>query len=494
MRFNEILHESQADIVSNLIKDMKSGDINPTVTKAILNYVANQTNGTPDPEDDPKPDAVNKAPATAPAATVPPPATNTPAPAAQPQAVTPISTIKPGAEPVKEAKSVRFARPAGVNMSPDDLGRLLREGGFTTDKINDIVTFAYKQTIHENCKILAAKKYYKEDAADMLSDMFMKIPGTFRQRTHLSHVLITTGVLDLKKLLKPGSKGTLVDLILPKYRDNPGVISLKNRLKNMSSLPSQQTAVSKGAGEDLITILGSPVQKLGAGDLSIDGKEIEVKAQGSRLKGYAGQEVFGNTLKIYSEWASLLTEALGKDGLAVLSYYGVKLVKYMNLGSKSVDALSEAIRASKVKNKGVLIHKAFTLLFETLYVQSNTASRNTVMKSFDKNGNFKPEELYKNWLLFSYDYYVQTNKNKENGTPLHAVMFYHQWDETYFIVTDKEQMEKNIGDFQIGVTLYNWKDSNSVVPKVTYGKEKIVKSQKSKENAKAKKAAMKAAV
>jgi orotidine-5'-phosphate decarboxylase len=39
MKFKEILHESQADIVSNLIKDMKSGDINPTVTKAILNYV-----------------------------------------------------------------------------------------------------------------------------------------------------------------------------------------------------------------------------------------------------------------------------------------------------------------------------------------------------------------------------------------------------------------------------------------------------------------------
>jgi hypothetical protein len=491
MRFKEILHESQADIVSNLISDMKSGDINPSVTKAILNYVSKQTNGTVNPEDDPKPDAVNKTPA--PAATVPPPATNTPPPAAQPQAVTPISTIKPGSEPVKEAKVVRFASPAGVNLSPDDLGKILREGGFTTDKINDIVTFAYKQTIFENCKILAAKKYYKEDAADIIADMFMKIPGTFRQRTHLSHVLITTGVLDLKKLLVPGGKGTLIDLILPKYKTDPGVIALKNRLKNMSSLPAQNTAASKGAGEDLITILGSPVQKLSPGDLSIEGKELEIKAQGARLKGFEGAKSYGNTLKIYSEWAYLLSEALGNDGIAVLASYGYNLGKYFHMGLERLEALSEAIKASKVKNKGALVHKAFALFFETLYVQSNTATRETVMRSFDHKGNFTPKTFRENWLLLSYDYYIATNKNKEKGTELYGVMFYHQWDETYFIVTNRKQIEKNIDNFEIGTDMYNWTSPNNQVPKVTYGKELKFKSQKSKDTAKAKAAAIKAA-
>jgi hypothetical protein len=483
MRFKEILHESQNNIVNDLVKDMKSGDINNKVTQAVINYVAKKTNGTPDPDDDPVP--APKEPAAKSDTTT----------AAQPIApVAPAAASNPAdddLEPVKEAKAPAKAV-ADPTLQPDDLAKLLLQGGFKTTEINDIVTFAYKQTIVENCKILAAKKYYTTEAAEILSNMFLSIPGTFRQRTHLSKVLITTGVLDLKKLLIPGSKGTLTDLILPKYRGDAGVIALKNKLKNLSSLPTQISAATKGAGEDLITILGSPVQKLSPGDLNIEGRELEVKAQGARLKGYAGPEVFGNTLPIYNQWASLLTEALGNDGIAALASYGFNLGKYFNFGLNNLEALRQSINASKVKNKGELVHKAFTLFFETLYVQSTTASREMIMRSFDKNGNFEPKTLRQNWLLFSYEYYVQSNKNKEKGTQLHAVMFYHQWDETYFIVTDAKQIAKNIDQFEIGSDLYNWKNPNNQVPKVTFGKEVRKKSERSKETAKAKLAAKKA--
>jgi hypothetical protein len=248
--------------VDQLIKDIKAGEIAPTVVQAVSNYIQKKLVQPQQSEVEPQP---QQKPEVAPK---------------EPAEVTPIDQ---GEKELAEA--VAKAMPVGITIKPDELRKFLLKGGISKDEVDNIVTFTYKQTIELACKEIAAVKLYKAEAATMLAQLFFSVPGTLSQRNHIANVLTTTGVLDLAKLTKPGV-GTLDDLLLPKYKTNPIVINLKTKLKSRSDFPTQVSAANKGAGEDLITILGNPVNKLSPGDLNINGKEIEIKGMGARLKGF----------------------------------------------------------------------------------------------------------------------------------------------------------------------------------------------------------------
>ena len=246
--------------VDQLIKDIKAGEIAPTVVQAVSNYIQKKLAQTQQPEVEPQ--------------------AQQPADKKPEEIATEIpAELPPIDQEEKElAEAVAMAMPAGVTLKPDELRKFLLKGGFKSEEVNDIVTFAYRQTIELACKQIASVKLYKADAATMLAQLFFNIPGTLSQRNHIAKILTTTGVLDLKKLTKPGV-GTIDDLILPEYRSNPIVINLKLKLKSRSDFPTQVSAANKGAGEDLITILGNPVNKLSPGDLNIAGKEIVIRSK-----------------------------------------------------------------------------------------------------------------------------------------------------------------------------------------------------------------------
>jgi len=446
----ELAANPQAGQVDQLIKDIKSGEIAPSVVQAVSNYVKKK---------------IAQKQAVAPEQ--PQQSAEPVEPTAQPE---PAPTVEPNSEEEKELAEA-MAMPAGVTLKPDELRKFLLKGGFKSEEVNDIVTFAYRQTIELACKELAAVKLYKADAADMLAQLFFKIPGTLSQRNHIAKVLTTTGVLDLNKLTRPGL-GTLDDLIMPQYRTNPIVVNLKLKLKTRSDFPTQVSAANKGAGEDLITILGNPVNKLSPGDLNINGKEIEIKGMGARLKGFGGTSVYGDAARIYKDWASLMIQALGPQGLSVLDSAGANLKKYLHFSLKNLNALNDAIQVSKVPQRGKLIRTAFELLLETLYVQSDSKMRDLVLRSFDsKTGMFNVEELRKNWFLFSYEYYKLTTADKKTGQQMHAIMFLNQGDESYQIVTDRQQLEDNLDSYQLGTDLFNWTNPTGQAPKVTLGRE-----------------------
>lgn len=449
----ELAANPQAGQVDQLIKDIKAGEIAPSVVQAVSNYIQKKLVQKQQP-------AVNT-----------PQATQQPA---VPQPTTPKTSteVPPTDQEEKElAEAVAMAMPAGVTLKPDDLRKYLLKGGFKSEEVNDIVTFAYRQTIELACKQIASVKLYKAEAANMLAQLFFNIPGTLSQRNHIAKVLTTTGVLDLNKITQPGL-GTLDDLIMPEYRSNPIVVNLKLKLKSRSDFPTQVSAANKGAGEDLITILGNPVNKLSPGDLNINGKEIEIKGMGARLKGFGGTSVYGDAARIYKEWANLMIQALGAEGLEVLEGAGASLKTYLHFSLKNLKALNDAVQVSRVPNRGQLIRSAFELLVETLYVQSDSKMRELILRSFDsKTGMFGVEELRKNWFLFSYEYYKLTTADKKTGEQMHAIMFLNQGDETYQIVTDRQQLESNLDNYQLGTDLFNWTNPTGQAPKVTLGKE-----------------------
>jgi hypothetical protein len=447
----EMAANPQAGQVDQLVKDIKAGEIAPSVVQAVSNYIQKKLAQKQQPAvTNPQAD---KQPTATPVSTVP-------------------AEIPPTDQEEKElAEAVAMAMPAGVTLKPDELRKYLLKGGFKSEEVNDIVTFAYRQTIELACKQIASVKLYKAAAAEMLTQLFFNIPGTLSQRNHIAKILTTTGVLDLHKLTQPGI-GILDELILPEYRSNPIVINLKLKLKTRSDFPTQVSAANKGAGEDLITILGNPVNKLSPGDLNIAGKEIEIKGMGARLKGFGGTSVYGDAARVYKEWANLMIQALGPEGLEVLEGAGASLKTYLHFSLKNLKALNDAIQVSRVPQRGQLIRSAFELLVETLYVQSDSKMRELILRSFDgKTGMFGVEELRKNWFLFSYEYYKLTTADKKTGEQMHAIMFLNQGDETYQIVTDRQQLENNLDNYQLGTDLFNWTNPTGQAPKVTLGKE-----------------------
>ena len=446
--------QPQADNVNQLIHDIKAGEIAPTAVQAISAYIQKaMAQGTAQQEPAQQEPAQQE------------PAQQQPTPVEQP-VIDPESDVE---QQLHEAAKLEL--PPGVTLKPDELRKVLLKGGFKSEEVNHIVTFAYRHTIEKISADIAASKQYKREAGPMIAQMFFDVPGTLSQRNHIAHVLMGTGVLDLKKFVKPGT-GVLDDLFLPEYRSNSIVMNLKLKLKNRSDFPTQVSAANKGSGEDLITILGNPVNKLSPGDLNIAGKEIEIKAMGARLKGFGGSTVYGDATRIYPEWTRLMTEALGGKGSQFMQSQGASLKKYFNFGLDNLNILSNALQVSDVKNRGSLIRSAFVLLLETLYVQSDTGMREIILRSFDrKTGEFDPTEFRKNWFLFSYDYYKKTTADKKTGAAMHAIMFVNQGDEKYQIVTDISQIEANWDNYQLSTDLFTWNNPTGSAPKITLGKE-----------------------
>ena len=448
----------QGELVDQFIKDINAGEISPRALQAVSNYVKKKIAQHQEPQQaQPLKDKVV-------------PQQNKPQASITPQA----PQQEPLAAPAQDqeiSEAVKIELPAGVTLKPEDLRKTLLKGGFKSEAVNDIVTFAYRQTIEEACAKLAAMKEYKTEAGPMIAQLFYNIPGTLSQRNHIAHILTTTGVLDLSKFSKPGT-GTFDDLIMSQYRSNPIVMNLKHKLKTRSDFPTQVSAAKKGAGEDLITILGNPVDKLSPGDLNINGKEIEIKGIGARLRGFSGPEVYGDPTRVYAEWATLVGQALGAEGQQVLHQAGSGLKRYMNFSGKNLNALNDAIQVSTVPNAGQYMLQAFSLLTEILYPKSDSKMREIILRSFDKKtGQFEVDTLRKNWFLFSYEYYNLVTTNKKTGHSMHAIMFINQGTESYQLVTDRQQLEDSWDNYQLGTDLFNWTNATGQAPKITLGKE-----------------------
>ena len=463
MRFHEFITEEQqvTNDVDQLVADIKKGEIAPTVVQAISNYVRKKLATLQEPAPQQPQEPESQAPTVA--KTQPQPATTQ---------LPPQGTEEPEENPETTAiKEAAMQLPPGVTLKPDELRKFLLKGGFKSEEINHIVTFAYRQTIELTCQKIAQMKMYKKGAADILTNIFLKVPGTLSKRNHIAQVLTKTGVLDLGKFTQP-HKGKFDDLIMAEYKSNPIVLNLKAELKNRNDLPTQVSAASKGAGEDLISILGNPVNKLSPGDLNINGKEFEIKAMGARLRGFGGSNVYGDPTRIYTEWATLVGQALGPEGQSVMAGHGTSLKKYFHFSLANIQSLNDAVDVSKNPQCGALLIKAFDLLLETLYPMSNSKMRETILRSFDrKSGKFDFDTFRKNWFLFSYDYYKLTTADKKTGESMYAIMFFNQGTEDYQIVTDKKQIETNWDEYQLGTDLFNWTNPTGQAPKITLGKE-----------------------
>ena len=164
MRFHEFITEEQqvTNDVDQLVADIKKGEIAPTVVQAISNYVRKKLATLQEPAPQQPQEPESQAPTVA--KTQPQPATTQ---------LPPQGTEEPEENPETPAiKEAAMQLPPGVTLKPDELRKFLLKGGFKSEEINHIVTFAYRQTIELTCQKIAQMKMYKKGAADILTNIF----------------------------------------------------------------------------------------------------------------------------------------------------------------------------------------------------------------------------------------------------------------------------------------------------------------------------------
>lgn len=355
---------------------------------------------------------------------------------------------------------------------------------------------------------LIEKDINKEDDHQRVVSLFIEAPGALEDKIAIAMKLDTTGqephtgggIINTKKLTTQG-KGSIDDLIT--IKKSPVVDYIKERLITMRVSPST-TSAATGDGEAFFLILGAGITKRGKGDLNvnspvkapkkdklhapspleINGKEVEVKAQGARLKGFGGKGTYGDGAAYYKTFNDQIYNVIGKEGSDWLTQAtpptkGAKPSLGWNNGKSplhfglaNLTALSQALKLFAKKNGATpnTVKEIFQAAIKHIYPKMDKSMYSDLLKVIDKNCSFDVEEFRKQWFLMTYRYYMETSRD-EFGQTYDGILFIHQPTFTYSYIKGPEAMDEQWDDFELNTTLYNWTDTQSVAPKITYGKE-----------------------
>jgi hypothetical protein len=253
---------------------------------------------------------------------------------------------------------------------------------------------------------------------------------------------------------------------------------IKYKLISFKVSPST-TAVNTGDGEAFFLILGTGINKLGAGDLNVHGREVEVKAQGARLKGFGGKGTYGDGATYWPKFNKELLSLVGKKGYDMFLSSDVDLKSQpLHFGAGALSLLSNVLATTKPGAKPV--KEMFDNALKHIYPKTTPEMRKNVLNAIDSKGSFDPEEFRKGWFMLTYEYYMATSVDPKTGTGFDGILFIHQPSFTYNYIKTKEQLEKNWGQFELNSGLYNWTDAPSVAPKITFGKEERARKSRAK--------------
>jgi hypothetical protein len=416
----------------------------------------------------------------------------------------------PVAEPTEQP-------PVGEAINADELQLLSLLKQVNPERADQVWAFYNKKMLEEYIvPALLEKDVNRPDDHQRIINLFVEAPGTLEDKLAIAMRLDTTGerpntgggIINTKKLTTQG-KGSIDDLIM--IKKNPVVDFIKTRLITMRVYPST-TSAATGDGEAFFLILGAGITKRGKGDLNvgnagvtkkdklhnpspmeINGKEVEVKAQGARLKGFGGKGTYGDGATYYKDFNQQLFNIIGKEGSDWLTQAtpptkGAKPSLGWNNGKSplhfglaNLNALSQALKLFAKKNGATpnTVKDMFHGMIMHVYPKMDKSMYNDLLKTIDRSCSFDVEEFRKQWFLMTYKYYMETSRD-ETGQTYDGILFIHQPTFTYSYIKGPDAMSEQWGDFELNSTLYNWTDTQSVAPKITYGKEIRDKKKKSK--------------
>lgn len=411
-----------------------------------------------------------------------------------------VEVEEPGIDDNPEVKETKERRLGSADMQ---VYSLLKQ--VNPDRAEQVWAFYNKQMLADYLvPALIEKDINRADDHERIISLFVEAPGTLDDKLAIAMRLDTTGtrpntgggIINTRKLTTQGD-GSINQLLTA---TGPVVDYIKERLIRMRVYPST-TSAATGDGEAFFLILGANITKRGKGDLNVSsadagaldiaGKEVEVKAQGARLKGFGGKGTYGDGATYYKKFNDDLLTIIGPEGSAILDELAPPTKATLgwsqgtvpfNFVGRNLTALSEVLSqyGTTTGSKPQDVKQMFLGMIKHVYPKITPDMYSDVLKTINKKGSFDVEEFRKQWFLMTYEYYLETSRDK-TGQTYDGILFIHQPSFTYCYVKDADEISKNWEDFELNTSLYNWTDTQSVAPKITYGKEeraRVVKATK----------------
>lgn len=160
-------------------------------------------------------------------------------------------------------------------------------------------------------------------ARSLLAKYVLSLDMTAQQRTELFTLWKNDQLVNTDKLLSIG-KHTIPEII--NGYDNGKNPAIKELVDDLA----QVAALGQGKGEFLLSVLSKRITKLHKGDLSIDGKQIEVKTQDVGGGRFYDQEVRPSAA--YSGLADAFLKLWPAKVGAGVKTSGIKLIDMINIG------------------------------------------------------------------------------------------------------------------------------------------------------------------
>lgn len=379
---------------------------------------------------------------------------------------------------LKTVKKTEKVGTASKNIGPEDLNIYEQLKRANPADAEIIWSFYNRSMIESVVEDLFREKDLSNADAERFNNLIIRNQGKLEDKVAFVQRIKDAGIIDLRKVITPG-KGSVDKLFNYKSEilDN-----IKHELLDFKVSP-KSTAVNVGAGEGFFMILGKNISKRGAGDLNVLGREVEVKAQGARLKGFGGKGSYGDGAFYYKKFNAELVKILGSKGVLYFKeQYGFNPNMPWHFSLAKLQALSDVLAKSKANQAEV--KSLFDKLLAYIFSRSTPEMRKQVTNVIGRNGSFDVDEFRKAWFLLTYDYYKFTSTNA-TGETFAGILFINQPSFSYCFITTSSQLEKEWSNFQLNPNLYNWTDPQSVAPKISFLKEiRAKRSKKRKSKAK----------
>ena len=271
------------------------------------------------------------------------------------------------------------------------------------DELHQIYSYVRKIDIGGGVDSILQKDEDLRQVHNVVSRAIIDAKAPYEEKEGFAVELATKGIINIKKLMTPGTWQNLESLVVTNYPNvykqvAPDLIAIQGLFK------TGKTKTQKGPGEMFLAICSPKIMlSKDAGDLVIAGKLIEVKGNGGRIKGVRGYGNSTSTLAALKTAAASLPSKLGlKKPIAAPTTVNVGKTSdfWNNFGPALISAGAKP--ASVVK----FIRTSLSGVLNSIYLDATPAELNQLVTlAVNNQGSVVFDSFYTALKKYAFDYY-----------------------------------------------------------------------------------------
>lgn len=273
------------------------------------------------------------------------------------------------------------------------------------DELHQIYSYIRKIDVGSGFEGIFAKDPDLKQVQNVLSQAIIDAKGSFEDKMAFAKEMVNPGIINIKQLLTPGTTQNILDVVVTKY---PEIFNqVAPALMNLSgSYYSNGKKTQRGKGEFFLALSSPHITMISsAGDLNVDGKNIEVKANLARIKGRKG---YGTIDGAYSQTKRNITEFFRKYlpevqepnfivTVAAKSTFWSKFGPFCIQNGVKSNVVVDFVK-SELKN-----------IIKSLYLNIDNTTVNTLISNINESGVLDFKEFYLMMKKVAYSYYQQSD-------------------------------------------------------------------------------------